>query len=195
MDSDFSCSILPEDPVPEIEANCTRCELCNHSRRIVWGEGNVDAPITILLDNPGLRENKEGAPFLCGTRQTMQSLALKAGLKLEHLYITYVVKCRPVRSYNKEQARAICLAHFRRQVEMHKPEVIFCLGNVSIQALFSDAFTEVKGMHGRWHNWDGYPLAVSYHPLAVRRRPNLMSIALQDWVMVAKRIQQGGYLL
>jgi DNA polymerase len=60
---------------------------------------------------------------------------------------------------------------------------------VSIQALLSDAFIEVKGMRGRWHNWAGYPLAVSYHPLAVRRRPNLMPNALQDWAMVAKRIQ------
>ncbi|MDF2570978.1 MAG: Uracil-DNA glycosylase superfamily, partial [Sporomusa sp.] len=143
MNTEFPYSILPEDPVPEIAANCTRCELCNHSSRMVWGEGKANAPITILLDNPGLREDKEGTPFLCGTRQTMQNLAFQAGLMLDHLYITYVVKCRPARTYSKEQARAICLAHFRRQVEMHKPEVIFCLGNVSIQALLSDASTEV----------------------------------------------------
>lgn len=185
---DVPYEILPEDPAPEAYAGCTKCELCNQNNRLVWGEGNPNAPAIILLDNPGLREDKNGVPFLCGTRQTLQSLAFQTKLSLDKLYITFVVKCRPVRSYNKEQSRAICLENFRWQIVKHKPEIIFCLGNVSIQALLSDASAEVKEMRGRWHNWSGYPLAVSYHPLAIRRRPNLIPTALKDWGMVARRI-------
>lgn len=185
--TNLTYSVLPEDPAPELFAGCSKCELCKHSSKMVWGEGNPGAPIVILLDNPGLREDKNGVPSVCGTRQTLQDLAFQSGLTLDKLYITFVVKCRPVRTYSKEQARATCLEKFHWQVEKYKPEVIFCLGNVSIQALLADETAEVKEMRGKWHNWSGYSLAVSYHPLAVRRRPNLIPYALKDWEMVAGR--------
>jgi DNA polymerase len=187
--SDLPYSILSEDPVPEVFADCSKCELCTQGSRIIWGEGNHDAPTFILLDNPGLREDKNGVPFLCGTRKTMQELAFQTGLMLDKLYITFVVKCRPVRSYSKAKARAICLENFYWQLEKYKPEAIFCLGNVAIKALLSDDSAEVKTMRGRWHNWLGYSLAVSYHPLAVRRYPNLVPNALKDWHMVAKKVE------
>lgn len=143
----------------------------------------------VLLDNPGAREDKTGAPFVCGTRKTLQSLALQAGINLENLYITYVVKCRPMRAYNKSHARMTCLGYFYEQVRSHRPKVVFCLGNVALQALLDNAAAEVKKFRGHWHTWNGVPLAASYHPLAIRRRPNLFSYAVLDWELVARRIK------
>ena len=34
---------------------------------MICGEGNSDAPIMIILDNPGAREDREGNPNVCGT--------------------------------------------------------------------------------------------------------------------------------
>jgi DNA polymerase len=34
----------------------------------------------------------------------------------------------------------------------------------------------------------GYPCIVSYHPLAVRRRPNLKRQFMEDWSMLAQRL-------
>jgi DNA polymerase len=56
---------------------------------MVWGEGNPEAPIIVLLDNPGSRENRENKPFVCGTRQTLQQAAYQAGLKADDLCNVY----------------------------------------------------------------------------------------------------------
>lgn len=72
------------------------------------GEGNPKAPIMVLIDNPGAREDKEGKEFICGTRQTLQAAAFLAKLELKDMYITYLLKCRPIRKYNKEEARGKC---------------------------------------------------------------------------------------
>lgn len=178
---------MAEHPGPFFSLECTNCELSQHSSRMIWGEGNPHAPVMVLLDNPGAREDRYGVPFLCGTRQTLQELALQAGIDINDLYITYVVKCRPIKSYNKEKARAVCLEYFHQQVAEQSPQILFCLGNVAVQALLRKE-VEVKALRTHWHNWSGIPLAVSYHPLAVRRRPNLFNSALQDWVSVAKKI-------
>lgn len=187
MDSDFTPVIWPEDRASAEVANCQKCELCSQRTRVIWGEGNPHAPIIVILDNPGAREDKEGNEFICGTRQTLQTAAFRANLKMDDLYITYVLKCRPKRKYNKEEARSICKGYLDQQITVQQPEFAFCLGNISVQWFFEDMDADVKTLRGKWQNVRGIPTLVTYHPLAVRRRPNLSNLFNQDWIMLAQR--------
>ncbi|WP_404450935.1 uracil-DNA glycosylase [Virgibacillus necropolis] len=153
---------------------------------MVWGEGNPDAPIMIILDNPGAREDREGNEFVCGTRQTLQQAVHDVGLKMDDLYVTYILKRRTVRKYEKERVRQICMNHLYRQLRAKQPKLIFCLGNVAVQSFFQDPDAEVKTLRGSMHDVHGYQTTVAYHPLAVRRRPNLRSKFIEDWTYVAK---------
>jgi DNA polymerase len=74
-----------------------------------------------------------------------------------------------------------------RQLDRQKPKLVFCLGNTAVQWYFGDMQAEVKNLRGIWHDVKGSPTAVSYHPLAVKRRPNLMAQFLKDWDMLAER--------
>lgn len=177
-------SLWPEEPVPGDCLNCSECGLDQHGTRMVWGEGNPEAPIIILLDNPGAREDREQKPFVCGTRQTLQQAVRQAGLTAEDLYITYVLKRRPTRAYNKERTREICMEHFDRQLAQKQPELIVCLGNVAVHSFFRNAEVDVKSLRGKVHDVRGYPTIVAYHPLAVRRRPILKTLFEEDWNLV-----------
>jgi DNA polymerase len=157
---------------------------------MIWGEGNSEAPIMIILDNPGAREDKEGSPYVCGTRQTLQEAANHAGLVPEDLFVTYILKRRPVRAYDKEKTREICIGHLKEQLESKKPSLILCLGNVALQSFLEYPLAEVKNMRGRWTEVHDIPLTVGYHPLAVRRRPNLWPSFLEDWKLLANRYKE-----
>jgi DNA polymerase len=185
--TEFCPIALPEEPTPEQLKNCEDCGLYQHGTRMVWGEGNPEAPVLVLLDNPGAREDLEGNPFVCGTRQTFQLAANDAGLQMDDLYITFILKRKPVRGYDKIQTRQICMQHLEQQLQEKKPSLILCLGNVAVQSFFRNPEAEVKSLRGSWHDVQGYPTAVAYHPLAIRRRPNLRSLFLQDLVFVAER--------
>ena len=52
--------------------------------------------------------------------------------------------------------------------------------------MFDDNEANVKNLRGSWHDLMSYPTIVSYHPLAVRRRPNLMRYFMEDWEMLAQ---------
>jgi uracil-DNA glycosylase family 4 len=177
--------IWPEENPPIDAANCQKCELATQRSRVIWGEGNPHAPIMVILDNPGARENKEGRPFVCGTRETLQLAASQVNLEIEDLYVTYILKCRPIRAYNKHAARTTCLAHLSRQIEVKTPKMAFCLGNVALQSFLKNPEAEVKTFRGTWRTVNGLPTTASYHPLAVRRRPNLLKIFIEDWKFVA----------
>ena len=141
----------------------------------------------IILDNPGAREDREGESFLCGTRQTLQEVANDAGLKTDDLYVTFILKRKPVRAYEKELTRQICMKHLDQQLTEKKPILLLCLGNVAVQSFFQNPEAEVKLLRGSWHDVRGIQTAVAYHPLAVRRRPNLRSLFLEDLKLVAER--------
>ncbi|KIL41585.1 uracil-DNA glycosylase [Gordoniibacillus kamchatkensis] len=174
---------------------CMKCELAKQRTRVVWGEGNPHASILVVLDNPGAREDAAGEPFVCGTRATLQEAAAEAGLGEAELYVTYVLKCRPRRAYDKEEARSACFAHFQLQLLRQRPRLVLALGNVAAQTLFADPEAEVKRLRGSWHEVLGLAAAVSYHPLAVRRRPTLWGVFRRDWQMVAEKWAELGSML
>ena len=188
MEIQFSPVILQEEPVPADYAGCKTCDLQRKRNRLIWGEGNPDAPLYIILDNPGAREDKEGNPFICGARQTLQKAAYESGINLDDLYFTYVLKCKPTLRYDREAVIQTCMPYIEKQIQLKNPKLAFCLGNNAVRWFFKDMETDVKSLRGVWHTVRGLPTAVSYHPIAIRRRPNLINVFMQDWAMVAERL-------
>ena len=176
----FVPELLPETCPPEYAVECNLCELSGQRTRVVWGEGNADAQLFIVLDNPGAREDKEGKPYLCGTRETLLSSIYMAGITPEKIYISYILKCRPVRRYDKPVSKGICIRYLWQQLDSVMPKLLMVLGNTAIQAFSGDETAEVKNLRGSIHIFNGYKTVVSYHPLAVRRRPNLKKNFLDD---------------
>lgn len=173
--------ILTEEAAPEGARHCDRCELSRQRTRVIWGEGNPDARLVMILDNPGAREDRLGQSFLCGTRETLQRGMREAGLKSDSVYVTYLLKCRPIRAYDKPAAREACFPHLQSQLLEKRPLVLFGFGNVVAEALFpwkEDA--SVKELRGNWHEFQGIPVGFTYHPLAVRRRPHWMPLFVDD---------------
>lgn len=188
MDSIFEPMIWPEDNLPQEAENYKQCEICTEKSRIIWGEGNPLAPVMVILDNPGAREDKEGNEYVCGTRQTLQRALSQANIAPDNIYATYLLKCRPLRQYNKEEVRAFSKPFLIQQITLMRPKFIVCLGDTVVQAMFDDRGTHVKDLRGAWHVVLGHPCIVSYHPLAVRRRPNLMRQFMEDWNMLTQRL-------
>lgn len=183
------CPVMwPEVLPPSNDRDCLDCGLYKHGSRMIWGEGNPDGRVMIILDNPGAREDRDGNAFVCGTRQTLQKAVHEVGLTMDDLYVTYILKRKPTRKYDKSETRTICMRHLDQQLKEVQPSLIFCMGNVSVQSFFEEESAEVKSLRGQWHDVCGIPTVVAYHPLAVRRRPNLWNYFLEDFQLVVKRL-------
>ena len=178
--------VMPEIAAPTDAAACMRCELNKQRKRVIWGEGYPGAPLMVVLDNPVAREDTEGNPYVCGTRETLQRGLTEAGIALEEVFITYILKCRPLRAYDKPLARESCMPFLDRQLLANQPQLVLCLGNMAVQAFFDNDEKEVKSMRGELHLSRGMPTIISYHPLAVRRRPNLYRLFSEDCRLAAE---------
>lgn len=187
MASKFKPTLWPEERLPPEAQEYRKCEVCTEGSRIIWGEGNPRAPVIVILDNPGAREDKDGNGFVCGTRQTLQKALHAVHLNSDDIYLTYLLKCRPLRKYDKDAARSFSKPFLLEQIRKINPLFIMGLGDVVTQSIFDNPSARVRELRGRWHLIMGKPAIVSYHPLAVRRRPNLWANFSKDWQILAQR--------
>ncbi|MHB0886870.1 MAG: uracil-DNA glycosylase [Bacillota bacterium] len=159
---------------------------------MAWGEGNPAARLILVIDNPGLKWDREGHPFVYGTRQVLRRLLGEAGLDVTQCYLTPLIKCkpRPRKPQSVEAARA-CFPYFVSQFEKLRPglQAGVSFGGLAAEALFEDAFQEAGGIYsfrGHWRKWRGVPFMPTYHPYVAFRSPHLLRFIARDLAEVAR---------
>ncbi len=178
-----SAQSWPEIRIPPDTPPHTFDELQEHGSRVVWGEGNPNGSLMIILDNPGARETKDSIPFVCGTRVTLRKALEEGGVDTDDVYVTYLLKRRPTRAYDRARAWDAFRPVLAKQVKDAEPRALVLAGNVVVHSLI-DPEKDVKGLRGQTMRVFGVPTVVTYHPLAARRRPNLFPKLVEDLQLV-----------
>jgi uracil-DNA glycosylase family 4 len=137
---------------------------------MVFATGNPDAEVMLVGEAPGYQEERQGEPFVGPAGQKLNDILKAMGLAREQVYISNIVKFRPAmpgqttnnRTPSAEEM-ASCLPFIRAEIEIVRPKCIVALGNTAANGLLgtSDAVAKHRG---RWHEFDGVPLRVTYHP-------------------------------
>jgi uracil-DNA glycosylase len=166
--------------------DCTRCRLHKGRTNLVFGVGNVDADIMFVGEGPGADEDAQGEPFVGRAGQLLNNMIAAMGLKREDVYIANVVKCRPPGNRTPEKDECdVCSPFLMRQIEIIQPKVIVALGATAAKNLLA-INDSMASLRGRWYDFRGAKLAVTYHPAYLLRDPRQKAEAWKDLQMVMK---------
>jgi uracil-DNA glycosylase len=161
--------------------DCTRCVLHKQGRKqIVFGVGNPGADLMFIGEAPGADEDEQGEPFVGRAGQLLNNMIKAMGLRREDVYIANIIKCRPPGNRTPEREECeTCSPFLMRQIEVIKPKVIVALGAVAAKTLLAinAPMTELRG---RWYDFRGTKLAVTYHPAFLLRDPRQKKEAWKD---------------
>jgi DNA polymerase len=165
-------------PILQDIGDCKRCRLHEGRTHIVFGVGNEHSPLVFVGEGPGADEDAQGIPFVGRAGQLLtqmiENTAKKEGipLKREDVYICNVVKCRPPNNRTPEpDEMEICGQFLYRQLTTIQPKAICALGGTAAKALTGHKEGVTK-MRGKWFEWRGIPLMVTYHPSFLLRAYN-----------------------
>ncbi len=150
---------------------CRACELCAKRNSVVWGEGNLDARVMFIGEAPGRDEDLEGRPFVGRSGRLLTDI-IEKGMKLprQMVYIANVVKCRPPGNRDpKPEEVSACYRYLKKQIETIAPKVIVAVGGVS-GCFLLNLPPKSPGLRGRWHQYEGIPLRVIFHPSYLLRQ-------------------------
>lgn len=175
-------SIAPEDDTLEkIRADigdCKRCRLCEARHTIVFGSGNERSRLVFVGEGPGADEDAQGIPFVGRAGQLLTQMidntASKEGIPIrrEDVYICNVVKCRPPENRTPQpDEMQTCGQFLFRQLTTIQPKAICALGATAMKALLNTKEGITK-LRGQWHQWNGIPVMITYHPSYLLRQYN-----------------------
>jgi uracil-DNA glycosylase len=169
--------------------DCTRCRLSKQGRKqIVFGVGNPNAELMFIGEAPGADEDQQGEPFVGRAGQLLNNMIKAMGLRREDVYIANIIKCRPPGNRTPERDECeTCSPFLMRQIAAIKPKAIVALGAVAAKTLLA-INAPMSEFRGRWFDFRGTKLAVTYHPAFLLRDPRQKKETWKDLQMVMKEL-------
>lgn len=184
-------------------------------KKVVLGVGSLDAKIMFVGEAPGAEEEVQGEPFVGPAGQLLTKMIGAMGLQRSDVYIGNIMNWRPEMPLNAsgvqygnrpptDQEMRYCLPYLRAQIEIVNPELIVALGSTATQGLLgAGSFKALGEVRGRWHEFAGKPLMVTYHPSYILRNQSNRSKRMiwEDLLKVMEKAslpisdKQRGYFL
>jgi DNA polymerase len=137
---------------------------------MVFATGNPQARVMLIGEAPGYQEEREREPFVGPAGQKLNDILKAMGIPRGDVYISNIVKFRPAtpkqttnnRKPSPEEMEA-CMPFVREEIRIIKPECIIALGGTAAEGLLGLSGA-VTTMRGQWHDFEGTPVRVTYHP-------------------------------
>jgi DNA polymerase len=161
---------------------------------VVFGEGNAQASVVLVGEAPGEQETLLGRPFVGKAGKNLDVFLETLGLAREDIYITNVVKFRPVKVHPRTQSLSnrpptreeidLCFSFLIKELGVIKPAVVVTLGNVALKAVSDDKSAVIGGLHGVPRDIKLYGLHFTlfplYHPASIIYNRELADTYMED---------------
>ena len=150
----IQAAVTPTQRQAELEAlresarGCTACPLFKLGTQTVFGQGDVNARVFLVGEQPGNEEDLKGLPFVGPAGRVLNQGLAAAGIDPRATYVTNAVKHfkwiprGKRRIHQKPNAREVqaCRPWLEQELSLASPEVLVCLGATAAQALLGPAF-------------------------------------------------------
>jgi DNA polymerase len=159
------------------ENECRRCPLYRNATQAVPGQGPRAAPIMLVGEQPGDKEDLAGRPFVGPAGRLLDRALEDAGIARKQVFVTNAVKhfkheMRGKRRLHKRpNAHEIERCRWWQSLEREivKPDVIVALGATAVRSVLGRAAT-IGPLRGRPLPLDnGATAFVTIHPSALLR--------------------------
>ncbi len=133
----------------EAAKDCRGCGLYLHATQTVFGEGNAEARVVFVGEQPGDSEDRKGRPFVGPAGRIFDEALAAAGLDRGIAYVTNAVKHFKFEERGKRRLHKrpntpeikACAPWLSAELATIRPEVLVLLGATAAQALFGSAFS------------------------------------------------------
>jgi DNA polymerase len=168
------------DRLREQASQCRACPLWKNATQTVFGEGPPQAPIMLVGEQPGDKEDLAGHPFVGPAGKMLDRALEDAGIDRTKVYVTNAVKHfkffprGKFRLHQKPTTPEIraCRPWYEQELAAVKPQLVVALGATAAQCVFGK-ITPINKNRGRAIDLDGGIKAlVTVHPSYLLRLPD-----------------------
>lgn len=156
----------------------------------VLGTGDPEADLMIIGEAPGADEDRQGEPFVGRAGMLLNKILEAVHFERKDVYITNILKSRP--PGNRDPLPEEVEGHLPilyKQIALVKPKMILCVGKTAGNNLLGRS-SSLGALRGKFHDFHGLPVVVTYHPAALLRNPQWKRPTWEDVKLLRTRYDQ-----
>jgi len=168
------------------------CSLKNNSKKIVLGDGNINSPIMLVGEAPGVEEDNLGLTFLGDVGDLLRKMLIAINIKKENIYSTYAVNFRPPEDRKPTSTEIKRYSHFlQKQISIIKPKIIILMGSTAMESL-TGLNSKISIERGKWKEVivknTTYNVIITFNPSYLLRVPENKKHSWEDLKKIKQKI-------
>ena len=168
------------------------CNLKNNSKKIVLGDGNINSPIMLVGEAPGMEEDISGVTFLGDVGDLLKKMLNAISIKKENIYCTYAVNFRPPDDRKPTSTEIKRYSQFlQKHISIINPKIIILMGGTAMESL-TGLNSKISIERGKWKEVivqnTTYNIIITFNPSYLLRVPENKKHSWEDLKKIKQKI-------
>jgi uracil-DNA glycosylase family 4 len=168
------------------------CSLKNNSNKIVLGDGNINSPIMLIGEAPGLAEDSTGLTFADEVGDLLKKMLIAINIKKVNIYSTYAVNFRPPENRKPTSVEIKRYSQFlQKHISIIKPKIIILMGSTAMESL-TGLNSKISIERGKWKEVivknTNYNVIITFNPSYLLRVPENKKHSWEDLKKIKQKI-------
>ena len=169
------------------------CNLKINSKKLILGEGNLNSPIILVGEAPGLEEESTGLSFQGEIGVLLDKMLKAINIIRKNIYLTYSVNFRTPEDRKPTSTEIKRYSIFLKEhISIINPKFIILMGSTAMQAI-TGSNDKISDERGKWKEIilkdKTYPFMVTFSPSYLIRFPENKKYSWEDLKKIRKKIE------
>jgi DNA polymerase len=169
------------------------CNLKNNSQNLVLGDGNMNSPLMLIGEAPGIEEDRSGMPFKGEIGELLNKMLLAIKIKRENIYCSYAINFRPPEDRKPTAIEIKRYSVFLKEhISIINPKIVILMGSSAMEAV-TGINTKISSERGEWKEVilknKTYPIMITFNPSYLIRFPENKKYSWEDLKRIKQKIQ------
>ena len=169
------------------------CNLKNNSQNLVLGDGNINSPIMLIGEAPGIEEDKSGMPFKGEIGELLNKMLLAINIKRKDIYCSYAINFRPPEDRKPTSVEVKRYSVFLKEhISIINPKIVILMGSSAMEAVTginTKISSERRNRKEVILKNKTYPIMITFNPSYLIRFPENKKYSWEDLKRIKQKIQ------
>jgi uracil-DNA glycosylase len=175
------------------------CSLKDNSQNLVLGDGNINSPIMLIGEAPGIEEDKTGTTFKGEIGELLNKMLLAIKIKRQNIYCSYAVNFRtPEDRKPTSQEIKRYSVFLKEHIAIINPKIVILMGGSAMEAV-TGINSKISSERGKWKEIilknKTYPVMISFNPSYLIRFPENKKYSWNDLKKIRKKMDELNIIL
>jgi len=168
------------------------CNLKKYSKNLILGDGNINSPVMIIGEAPGLEDEKNGKTFQGEVGLLLNKMLNAININKESIYSTYAINYRTPEDRKPTSKEIKKYSIFLKEhISIIDPKIIILFGGSAMESVTALS-SKISNERGKWKEIilknKTYSIMITFNPSYLIRFPENKKYSWEDLKKIKKKI-------